>query len=144
VPVDVERHRVQSFFSCSRRPLRGRPAIGRHARGPPPAPTRPAGGCTGAAAQDEENVLAGRAGLRDSRGERGGCVRVRPNGISPTSRRAITPRQGGSRAAQRRSSGRVPLTQRDRAAPGRRDAERPPTKLKSSLSQSVEELVVFQ
>lgn len=62
-----------------------------------------------ATAQEEENVLAGRAGLRDGRVGHCGCVRVRPNGISSTSRRAITPRQGGSRAGKQRSCRKYPL-----------------------------------
>jgi hypothetical protein len=93
----------------SRRPLRGRAAIGRHARGPPPAPTRPAGGCT-----------EGRSSRRTECPRRTGRsprwpatyasrVRERPVVLLQTSRRAITSRQGGDSLRHAQQSRRCPL-----------------------------------
>jgi hypothetical protein len=131
---------VRTFSTGSRRPLRGRSA-------PALCPGRALAGACGLAAgpprvgrgewaegfevsRGSEKRCPRRTG-RSPRWPAGPacCVRGWPDGISSTSRRAITPRQGGSFGARSRRRRGAPLTRRDRAAPGRRDAARPPTSL---------------
>jgi hypothetical protein len=102
--------RTSPAGACGRPPGTGKG----HAQQPPARRAARVGGEGMSSPDGQVSEIAGRT------------LRPWPIGIPTTSQRTITPRQGGSSAGGLGRAQGAPLTPRDRALPGRRDAERPP------------------